>query len=309
MSTLELANSWPVTIRRADIDDAGQITHLLKSARLSHTHVDWRLPGEWIGQPGFVVAEMTSGSLKGDLVGCLSITADPPPAAWVRVASLADVDSQPAIWTAMFEYIMPELLASDVNEVGWLISEQWDERWPQNAGFRQANWIVSYLKEDLALPVLGDSLAWLRRAQPADMPALAMVERAAFAPLWRHSVDGLSRAYEQSLSFDIAEVDGQVAGFQYSVQGFGFDTAHLVRITVHPAYQGLGVGSRLLKSAIEGYRRYGIRRVSLNTQLDNFSSHKLYERFGFREVGFRIPVWVLNIEERRNIHGTTKTER
>jgi ribosomal protein S18 acetylase RimI-like enzyme len=127
------------------------------------------------------------------------------------------------------------------------------------------------------------------------MAALAAVEAAAFDPLWRHSAEGLKLAQGQAICFDVALVGEQIAGFQYSASNYNGSSAHLVRITVHPAFQGTGVGSALMKAAIEQYRRQGLRRVSLNTQLDNFVSHRLYEKFGFYRSGDQLPVWVLEL--------------
>jgi RimJ/RimL family protein N-acetyltransferase len=50
-----------------------------------------------------------------------------------------------------------------------------------------------------------------------------------------------------------------------------------------------------MAAAMESYIRLGIRRITLNTQEDNLASHKLYEKFGFRRLGDRIPLWVKNI--------------
>jgi ribosomal protein S18 acetylase RimI-like enzyme len=65
----------------------------------------------------------------------------------------------------------------------------------------------------------------------------------------------------------------------------------LARITVHPAVQGQGIGSRLLAEALADYANLGLQQVSLNTQTDNLTSHQLYRAFGFERYGLPIPVW------------------
>ncbi len=121
----------------------------------------------------------------------------------------------------------------------------------------------------------------------------------AFKAIWRLSRSSLENAFTQSLSYDVALSNGEPVGYQISVRGYNHKSAHLVRITVHPDFQGKGVGSALLTRTMEGYRQQGIESVSLNTQIDNIASHRLYERFEFTEVGDQIPLYmrILNAEE------------
>jgi ribosomal protein S18 acetylase RimI-like enzyme len=79
------------------------------------------------------------------------------------------------------------------------------------------------------------------------------------------------------------------------VPGQGRDSAHLVRMTIAPEMQGKGAGSALLAATLVGYQRLGVRRVSLNTQIDNVRSHHLYEKFNFHRIGDQLPVWALAI--------------
>ncbi|MEZ4590685.1 MAG: hypothetical protein R3D55_06015 [Chloroflexota bacterium] len=44
------------------------------------------------------------------------------------------------------------------------------------------------------------------------------------------------------------------------------------------------------------YHRRGLYTISLNTQMENVASHKLYERFGFQPSGpAAADFWVLDI--------------
>jgi len=149
------------------------------------------------------------------------------------------------------------------------------------------------VKEGLNPPTLPEKGVAIRAAVPADFPALAHIETRAFEPLWRHSAEGLKLAYPQAQLFHVAEMDGRIAGFQYSVEGSRRDTAHLVRITVDSELQGKGVGSALVVELLKEYRRRGIRRITLNTQADNESSLRLYRRFDFYRLGDELPVWTM----------------
>jgi ribosomal protein S18 acetylase RimI-like enzyme len=304
---MEIANLERADIRLAAGRDSEQILRLLNEAAYTHLHADWHAPGDWIGTPGFVVAEgpAPSGSLfdfgrthtrtNGQLQACLAVAADPPPAAWVRMAALRRRPLALENISAMLEAVLPYLRETGVAELGWLAVDSWPDDLLPGLGFRRANWITTFVKEGLDTPPVPVNGVEVRPARIEEMPALAAIEKAAFDPLWRHSAEGLRMAYGQSLCFDVALIAGEIVGFQYSASNHHGLGAHLVRITVHPSAQGTGVGSALLNAAFQEYRRRGIRRVSLNTQLDNTSSHRLYEKFGFGRTGDQLPVWVMNL--------------
>ena len=67
--------------------------------------------------------------------------------------------------------------------------------------------------------------------------------------------------------------------------------AHLARLAVHPAAQGRGVASALIRGLLCDLRRQGIREISVNTQARNRRSQRLYERFGFLRNGKDHPLW------------------
>jgi len=296
---MESARSGEWRLRQATKGDAAKIGRLLKEAALSHVHLDWHLPVDWLGRPGFVLCEeATPAGAEASLLACLAVGADPPPAAWVHVAALKPgVDSERRL-SEMVGETLPWLRENGVRILGWLPTELWPERWLAGSGFRIVNHIVTYALErtDFGAKRMGAEAIWpatIRPATASDLPLLAEIEEAAFDPLWRYSAKGLLLARRQALTFEVAELDGVIVGYQYSVAGQDGQSAHLVRLTVSPGAQGRGVGSGLMASALDGYARLGVKRVTLNTQLDNLPSHRLYERFGFGQLGDRAPVWAM----------------
>ena len=133
----------------------------------------------------------------------------------------------------------------------------------------------------------------IRQVFSTDYEALAKLEEASFAPIWRQSAQALAVARPQSLSFDVALLDDEIVGYQLSAKAEA--GAHLVRLTVHPEKHGLGIGSALLKHAFAYYYKRGLYSVSLNTQVENSASQKLYQKFGFQPSRQLLPIWVLDI--------------
>ncbi|MCB9008641.1 MAG: GNAT family N-acetyltransferase [Ardenticatenaceae bacterium] len=311
---MELANLWarergkPDGIRKAEKSDAGAILRLLQTAVYTHVHVDWHLPGDWIGAPGFVVipkkespaqsntltAKLFAGSTT--LSACLAATADPAPAAWVRVAAVSQAETAEQTLTDMLAQVVPVLHKNGVTQLAWLTVEEWPRPWLPKLGFYQGSSIETYTKTDRRLPEVDAAPGLtIRQVYATDLAALAELEAASFTPIWRQSERALAIARPQSLSFDVALLQDEVVGYQLSARAeVG---AHLVRLTVHPQKQGLGIGSALLTHALRNYYRQGLYEVSLNTQVENSTSQKLYLKFGFEPTQQRLPIWILDIAQ------------
>jgi ribosomal-protein-alanine N-acetyltransferase len=296
---MEIANGTAAAVIRPAVQaDSRALIELLQMATYSHTHVDWRMPVEWLGTAGFVLSEQPQKanwfwSSPSHLEACLAVGADPLPAAWVRVVALRHVDRPGALLAAMMEHVLPYLRSLPATELGWLAADHWPDRFLPALGFKRAYEIMSYVKEGLSIPAGTDASVHIRPVRQEDMATLEQIEADAFDPLWRHSADSLTLGWKQAISFDVAEWDGRVVGFQYSVRSYTGASAHLVRMTVRPEMQGRGIGRALLIAAFDSYRRRKLQSVTLNTQATNLASRRLYEKFGFQAAGEQMPVWVL----------------
>jgi ribosomal protein S18 acetylase RimI-like enzyme len=129
----------------------------------------------------------------------------------------------------------------------------------------------------------------IRPMQQADLPVVAEVDAAAFAPLWQNSIEALQLAYPQSVFPTVVEVNGLVVGYQLSTRNpLG---AHLARLAVRPGLQGRGIGRALVADLIRQTGQHGMPHLTVNTQSDNATSLALYNHIGFRETGERFPVY------------------
>jgi ribosomal-protein-alanine N-acetyltransferase len=65
------------------------------------------------------------------------------------------------------------------------------------------------------------------------------------------------------------------------------DEIHVTNLAVHPAHRQHGVGRHLLGTLLELYRQQGALRAALEVRPSNHPARRLYEAFGFRQVGLR----------------------
>ncbi len=65
------------------------------------------------------------------------------------------------------------------------------------------------------------------------------------------------------------------------------DEIHITNLAVHPDHRREGLGRFMLGTLLEHYRRRGASRVVLEVRPSNTEARRLYEAFGFRQVGLR----------------------
>ena len=116
----------------------------------------------------------------------------------------------------------------------------------------------------------------------ADLEAVLKIEYAAFSHPWTRGIflDGLGK-YHIWLMF---EGEQQVG---HGVVQIILDEAHLLNITVKPESQGRGLGLKLLEQLMSIAYKHEARECFLELRDSNTAAFKLYERYGFNEIGRR----------------------
>ena len=111
-----------------------------------------------------------------------------------------------------------------------------------------------------------------RPMNEADLDAVLAIESLAFSHPWSRGLfaDAL-RSYECWVM----------------LEDLILDEAHLLNITVAPACQGRGLGLALLTHLMQRARQRGGQECFLEVRASNLSAYRLYERFGFNEIGRR----------------------
>ncbi len=281
--------SVELQLRPAVLTDQRQIANLIHFSSHVHRHLDWRSPLDWIGLPPFFVLES-----QGQIVAALGCPPEPPSVAWVRLfVNSGQIPLQDS-WQTLWDRAHSELGFKGHCVTAAIVLQEWLQDLLITSGFTSRQSIVM-LERDGGAPagmVLPPEIS-IRAMMPFDLPAVAEVDALAFELLWQNPLSVLERAYPQGIWATVAEMEGQVIGYQLGTRNpLG---VHLARLAVRPAVQGKGLGFALVADLIQQAGQHGISHLTVNTQSDNASSLALYQRMGFHETGERYPVYQLNV--------------
>jgi ribosomal-protein-alanine N-acetyltransferase len=134
----------------------------------------------------------------------------------------------------------------------------------------------------------------IRPMRTEDIPAVAQLDQTAFENIWRHSLESLSLAFQQSGYSTVSEWNGKIVGYQISTTSTLH--AHLARLAVHPDLQNHSIGFALVHDFLTYSRQNNIWQVTVNTQSDNNASLALYQKLGYERNGERYPVFIYPLE-------------
>ena len=117
----------------------------------------------------------------------------------------------------------------------------------------------------------------------ADLDAVLVIERAVYTHPWTRGnfADSL-RARYQCRTW---RQGGELLGYFVLLAAAG--EAHLLNLSIAPAWQRRGHGSALLREAMRVAREDGAKKVFLEVRPSNLAGKALYERFGFRKIALR----------------------
>jgi ribosomal-protein-alanine N-acetyltransferase len=132
---------------------------------------------------------------------------------------------------------------------------------------------------------------------PADLDAVQAVEAAAYSHPWsrKHFADSLASGYAAVMLLGEAapgelvhppRADGRLL-LGYLIAMRGVDEAHLLNITVAPEHQRQGWARCLLDSLVLWSRGQRSQWLWLEVRQSNQRARRVYERYGFHEVGLR----------------------
>lgn len=141
-----------------------------------------------------------------------------------------------------------------------------------------------------AQPVLslGDDADHFAPMRADDIDAVMAIERAVYSFPWTRGnfIDGLRAGYCAWLLR--AGPRGWVGSLiAYSLVMVAVDEAHLLNLSVDAGHQRAGAGWRMLEWMAQQAREHGARSMFLEVRPSNLPALRLYERYGFRNIGCR----------------------
>jgi ribosomal protein S18 acetylase RimI-like enzyme len=145
------------------------------------------------------------------------------------------------------------------------------------------------LVQELSLLILHDPPSrarWIHagpnepRRHRADH-SIARLDYLAFGGFWHFDTTALADALAATRVSRLRAIviDDEPVG--YIITGYNGDRGFIQRLAVHPAHQGHGYASALLRDSLGWLGRRGATSVTINTQTDNHRARMLYERHGF----------------------------
>ena len=124
----------------------------------------------------------------------------------------------------------------------------------------------------------------IRPARPADVAALAALERRCFSDPWSDA--SFREAVEAGWSFGlVAEDAAGIAGYLIARDAAG--TGEILNLAVAPEQRRSGIARQLLEAGLAALAGRNVEEVFLEVRESNLAAQALYVGAGFRPVGQR----------------------
>ena len=126
----------------------------------------------------------------------------------------------------------------------------------------------------------------IRPMSEADIPEIAVIERASFSRPWSEGNFKESLELSDAL-FVVSEDDitGELKG--YLGMYFSPDEMGIMNVAVAPEHRGNGVGDELLTHAMKVACDREVLHIYLEVRVSNLTAQNLYKKHGLKELGIR----------------------
>lgn len=279
-------NRW--IIQPASEQDRVRLQRLISHARWKHQHLDWFRAAELLEQQPFLMA------LDGRKpVACLACPPDPPDVAWIRLCMVSSRTQPSLAWGRLWPHAAQIAGECGAVQAAALTTSRWLDALLQSSGFEHTTDVVFLEWSQPNPPSHSTMVGSLRLMRPTDLEAVFTVDQRAFKDIWRLSRSTLQQAFYSASYATLLERSGDVVGYQITTRSpYG---GHIARLAVHPDHQNQGIGHGLVADVLQQLSPSGNARVTVNTQVDNRRSLRLYKRLGFRETDARHPVYLYSL--------------
>ncbi|MHB8054592.1 MAG: ribosomal protein S18-alanine N-acetyltransferase [Candidatus Aminicenantales bacterium] len=126
-----------------------------------------------------------------------------------------------------------------------------------------------------------------RRMMRKDLPEVTAIEHQSFPNPWPDTTfEG--EIQNVGLSYPVVAVDeaaGKIAG--YLIFWVIRDEAQINNVAVHPDYRRRRIAEGMFRDILAALEQNGIQFISLEVREGNTGARALYEKLGFKGIGFR----------------------
>jgi ribosomal-protein-alanine N-acetyltransferase len=121
------------------------------------------------------------------------------------------------------------------------------------------------------------------------------IEQQVYPRPWTLSLFLSELGQRSSRLYLVARVNHRVVGYLGMLRSV--DDGHVTTIAVDPAWQRLGIATRLLAATARAAMARGCRNLTLEVRVTNAGAQDLYRRFGFVPAGVRKAYYPDNAED------------
>ena len=259
---------------------------LARHSPWTHKHLDWHSAEQWLDRGLGHVALAWQGD---ELLGYIGLSQPIAGWSWIRLLGIRDGRMPGRIIRDLWGAAEALCAAQGIANVLILMIANWLPAYFRELGFSHADDIITMSQIGGGLPAAPAPPLQIRAAHDEDLDSILRIDRLAFAPPWQLTKWDMRGARRDASSMTAAELDGKLIAYQLSTRQDNL--GHLARLAVHPAYRRQGIASALLQRLLVDFNRRNLTELSVNTQLSNPASQRLYERFGFYRNGYDIELW------------------
>ena len=116
-----------------------------------------------------------------------------------------------------------------------------------------------------------------------DLDRVMACEQAAYELPWTREV--IRECLQVGYNCWVAELAAAIVA--HAIMSIGADECHVMNLCVHPHWQRLGIGRRLLRRLLALARNKGADTAFLEVRVSNAAARRLYAAEGFCEIGTR----------------------
>jgi ribosomal protein S18 acetylase RimI-like enzyme len=87
--------------------------------------------------------------------------------------------------------------------------------------------------------------------------------------------------------FLVAKAQSKLAGYMFGMVAADKTRGHVLSITIDPHWRHQGIGTQLVRAAVEAFRRHKVTEITAEISPDNANSQGIFSKLGFERCELR----------------------